>query len=96
MTTESVAVLFTDLVGSTALYQSVSPEVADQVRRRHFTLLRQTLVRRARGSEVKNLGDGLMAVFASASAALGCAVSMQQAVERDNRIASARSGCGSA
>jgi class 3 adenylate cyclase/tetratricopeptide (TPR) repeat protein len=84
VTTESVAVLFTDVVGSTALYQSVSPEVADQVRRRHFTLLRQTLVD-ARGSEVKNLGDGLMAVFASASAALGCAVSMQQAVERDNR-----------
>jgi hypothetical protein len=34
---------------------------------------------------VKNLGDGLMAVFSSASAALACGVAMQQAVERDNR-----------
>ena len=34
---------------------------------------------------MKNLGDGLMVVFASASAALACAVAMQQGVERDNR-----------
>ena len=34
---------------------------------------------------MKNLGDGLMAVFSSASAALACGVAMQQAVERDNR-----------
>ena len=34
---------------------------------------------------MKNLGDGLMVVFPSASAALACAVAMQQGVERDNR-----------
>ena len=34
---------------------------------------------------MKNLGDGLMVVFGSASAALACAVAMQQGVERDNR-----------
>ena len=34
---------------------------------------------------MKNLGDGLMVVFGSASAALSCAVAMQQGVERDNR-----------
>src|SRR5207249_2503530 len=37
------------------------------------------------GSEVKNLGDGLMVVFASTSGALSCAVGMQQGIERDNR-----------
>ena len=37
------------------------------------------------GTEVKNLGDGLMVVFTTASAALSCAVGMQQGVERDNR-----------
>src|SRR5204863_3894712 len=37
------------------------------------------------GTEVKTLGDGVMVVFASASAALSCAVAMQQGVERDNR-----------
>ncbi len=33
---------------------------------------------------MKNLGDGLMVVFPVASAALSCAVAMQQAVHRDN------------
>ena len=84
MTTEHVALLFTDVVGSTALSQSLLPEAADAVRRDHFELLRRTLAH-AGGTEVKNLGDGLMAVFSSASAALACGVAMQQAVERDNR-----------
>ena len=84
MTTEHVALLFTDVVGSTALSQSLLPEAADAVRRDHFELLRRTLAH-GEGTEVKNLGDGLMAVFSSASAALACGVAMQQAVERDNR-----------
>jgi len=84
MATENLAVLFTDVVGSTALSQRLSPDAADQVRRDHFAILRQTLAA-AGGTEVKNLGDGLMVVFSSASAALACGVAMQQAVERDNR-----------
>ncbi len=84
MTTESVAVLFTDMVDSTALFQRLSPEGADHVRHEHFDLLRTSLSTTG-GTEVKNLGDGLMAVFSSASAALACAVAMQQAVEQDNR-----------
>ena len=83
MSTENVAVLFTDVVGSTALAQNVSAETADEVRRGHFSILRQA-VAEAGGTEVKNLGDGLMVVFSSASAALGCAVAMQQGVDRDN------------
>ncbi len=83
MTTESVAVLFTDMVDSTALFQRLLPEAADHCRHEHFTLLRRALST-AGGTEVKNLGDGLMAVFSSASAAVSCAVSMQQAVEQDN------------
>src|SRR4051794_34417511 len=84
MTTENVAVLFTDMVGSTALASSLSPQAADELRREHFSILRQA-VAEAEGTEVKNLGDGLMVVFASASSALSCAVAMQQGVERDNR-----------
>jgi class 3 adenylate cyclase len=84
VTSEHVALLFTDVVGSTALSQSLLPDAADAVRRDHFELLRQTLAH-AGGTEVKNLGDGLMTVFSSASAALACGVAMQQAVERDNR-----------
>ena len=84
MGTESATILFTDQVGSTELSQRLSAEAADQVRRDHFSILRQA-VAEAGGTEVKNLGDGLMVVFVSASAALACAVAMQQGVERDNR-----------
>jgi class 3 adenylate cyclase/tetratricopeptide (TPR) repeat protein len=84
MTTENVAVLFTDMVDSTALASSLVPDAADELRRRHFAVLRQA-VAEAGGAEVKNLGDGLMVVFASTSAALSCAVAMQQGIERDNR-----------
>ena len=95
MTTENVAILFTDIVGSTELSQRLSPEAADEVRRAHFAVLRQA-VAEAGGTEVKNLGDGLMVVFASASAALACAVAMQQGVEQDNRHRDHASACGSA
>ena len=76
--------LFTDIVGSTALASSLSVEAADELRREHFSILRQA-VAEAGGTEVKNLGDGIMVVFPSASAALACAVAMQQGIERDNR-----------
>jgi class 3 adenylate cyclase/tetratricopeptide (TPR) repeat protein len=82
-TTENITVLFTDLVGSTELSASLSPEASDDVRRRHFSALRQAIATSG-GTEVKNLGDGLMVVFPAASAALSGAVAMQQAVHRDN------------
>jgi class 3 adenylate cyclase len=85
MASENVAVLFTDVVGSTELAQRLSPDAADQARRRHFSILRQAIAEAA-GTEVKNLGDGLMVVFSSASAALSCGVAMQPGVERDTRL----------
>ncbi len=95
MATENVAIVFTDVVSSTELSQRFSPEVAEEVRRGHFSILRQA-VAEGGGTEVKNLGDGLMVVFASPSAALATAVAMQQGVERDNRSRrAARSACGS-
>ena len=88
---ENITVLFTDLVGSTELVSSLSPEAGDEVRRRHFSALRQAITETG-GTEVKNLGDGLMVVFSTASAALACAVAMQQAVDRDNRTRGASPG----
>jgi class 3 adenylate cyclase/tetratricopeptide (TPR) repeat protein len=84
VTIESATILFTDVVGSTELSQQLSPDAAEEVRRGHYSILRQAIAE-AGGTEVKNLGDGLMVVFTSASAALGCGVAMQQGVERDNR-----------
>ena len=83
---ENVVVLFTDVVGSTELATTVPPATADVIRRGHFSSLRWAIASSG-GTEVKNLGDGLMVAFATASAALSCAVGMQQAVERDNRSA---------
>ena len=82
--TLTVTMLFTDIVGSTELSARVGPDISDALRQNHFSLLRQALAAR-QGTEVKNLGDGLMAVFSSPSAAIDCAVAMQQAVEQDNR-----------
>jgi class 3 adenylate cyclase len=84
--TEYVTVLFTDLVGSTELAAGLTREAGDELRRAHFSALRQAIARSA-GTEVKTLGDGVMAVFPTASAALACAVAMQQAVDRDNASA---------
>jgi class 3 adenylate cyclase len=91
VSTEHVTVVFTDLVGSTQLSSSVDPDTADRLRRAHFAALRPAIASSG-GTEVKNLGDGLMVVFATASAALSCAVSMQQAVDRDNRGSEHRMG----
>jgi class 3 adenylate cyclase/tetratricopeptide (TPR) repeat protein len=85
--TQTVTVLFTDVVGSTKLLSPLGPEEADRVRQSHFSLLRRALAA-GEGTEVKNLGDGLMAVFGSPSSAVACAVAMQQAIEQDNRRSS--------
>lgn len=80
----SVAVLFTDLVGSTALSSRVGPEAAEELRREHFALLRE-IVASHDGREVKNLGDGLMVVFQAASRALAAGARMQQVFDARNR-----------
>jgi len=82
-TTQTVTALFTDLVGSTELTSRLGPEEADALRLTHFGLLRGA-IEAAGGTEVKNLGDGLMVAFTSLSRALACAVAMQQAIERHN------------
>lgn len=76
------AVLFTDLVGSTALIGTFGESEAHALRLRHFALLR-TAVRRHGGREVKGLGDGLMVVFRDAPAAIACAAEMQRSVTKD-------------
>ena len=85
---ETVTLLFTGWTGSPAGSPAASTGMAiddvDAMRRVHFALLRDALLQHG-GREVKNVGDGLMAVFASPSAALASASSMQQAIERYNR-----------
>lgn len=70
---EAIAVVFTDLVDSTRLLSSLGDDAFDEVRRQHFDVLR-TAAAEHRGEEVKNLGDGLMVVFRSASDAIAAEV----------------------
>jgi class 3 adenylate cyclase len=81
---ELATILLTDLVGSTRLANSVGPVRADELRDESFELLREAIASSG-GQEAKNTGDGLMVAFASTSAAVGCAVAMQQLFERRNR-----------
>ena len=60
-----VAILFTDLVGSTALFDRRGDEAADVLRREHFAALRGVVDDHG-GREVKSTGDGLMVAFPSA------------------------------
>jgi class 3 adenylate cyclase len=83
---ELATILLTDLVGSTRLATSVGPVRADKLREEHFGLLREVIAS-CGGREVKSTGDGLMVAFSSASGAIGCAVLMQQMVERRYRRA---------
>jgi class 3 adenylate cyclase len=83
-TTQTITVVFTDLVGSTELFSRLEPRADDELRRTHFGLLRSS-IQATGGNEIKNLGDGLMVTFTSLSRALACAVGMQQSIEHHNR-----------
>jgi class 3 adenylate cyclase len=76
--------LFTDLVDSTATAVRLGRQAAEELRQTHFRLLRGA-VQASGGTEVKNLGDGLMVMFSSPSRGLAGAVGMQQALEHHNR-----------
>ena len=72
-----MTVLFSDIVGSTVLLARLGERDWDDVRRQHFSVL-QTALAEHEGTEVKNTGDGLMAVFRSVINAVDCAIAMQQ------------------
>jgi len=76
--------IFTDLVDSTATAARLGPDAAEELRQTHFRLLRGAIIGSG-GTEVKNLGDGLMVMFSSPSRALAGAVGMQQAIHHHNR-----------
>jgi class 3 adenylate cyclase len=57
-----MAILFTDLVGSTAMYERLGDAAAYGLVRRHFDLLR-TAISAHEGRIVKTVGDAVMASF---------------------------------
>jgi class 3 adenylate cyclase len=77
--TGPVVILFADVAGSTGLIQRLGDVAAREVIRECERLARAALRSHA-GTEVKTLGDGLLATFGSATAAVECAVELQRAV----------------
>jgi class 3 adenylate cyclase len=75
----TVALLFTDLKGSTALYEKVGDATAYAIVRDHFDYL-FAIIRAHDGAVVKTIGDAVMAVFASPARALEAALQMQERV----------------
>jgi class 3 adenylate cyclase len=71
-----VALLFSDLQGSTALYERVGDAVAFNMVREHFALL-ASIVRDHDGAVVKTIGDAVMASFGDPANAVKAALAMQ-------------------
>ncbi|HEY3110371.1 MAG TPA: adenylate/guanylate cyclase domain-containing protein, partial [Chloroflexota bacterium] len=76
---QRLAFLFTDLTGSTALYQKVGQARAFRLVQDHFRILFQT-VDDHRGAVVKTIGDAVMGAFPTGADAVACALAMQRAI----------------
>jgi len=70
-------ILFTDIVESTTLTQTLGDEAALALFDVHNTVVRNALTDQG-GREVKHTGDGIMASFVSAAAAVRCAAQIQR------------------
>ena len=70
-------VLFTDIVESTSLTQTLGDDVAMELLQIHDSVVRDAL-KALHGREIKHTGDGIMASFVSAAAAVRCAAQIQR------------------
>ena len=79
----SLTFLFTDLKGSTELYERVGDLVAFDLVREHFRTLND-IVATEDGAVVKTIGDAVMATFLTPDHALAAALKMREAMRRLN------------
>jgi len=73
----TLAIVFTDVVGSTSLGVELRDEAMNEIRRAHFAQSHR-LIERFNGREIKTLSDGFMAAFKSADAALNYALALEK------------------
>src|SRR5450432_423550 len=79
----SLTFLFTDLKGSTALYERVGDLVAFDLVRAHFHALLE-IIASEKGAVVKTIGDAVMATFVKPEHALAAGLRMRAAMEALN------------
>ena len=77
-------VLFTDIVDSTTLTQTLGDEAALAMLGVHDTIVRDALSALG-GREVKHTGDGIMASFISAAGAIRCAIQIQRELDKHTK-----------
>jgi adenylate cyclase len=70
-----IAVMFTDIVGYTALMGSDEDKAFDMLKRNHT--IHATLIEKHNGTLIKEVGDGTLASFPLASDAVRCAIEIQ-------------------
>jgi class 3 adenylate cyclase len=75
----SLTFLFTDLKGSTELYERVGDLVAYDLVRAHFRVLTEIVAAEA-GAVVKTIGDAVMATFPTPNRAIAAALRMREAM----------------
>jgi class 3 adenylate cyclase len=75
----SLTFLFTDLKGSTELYERVGDLVAYDLVRAHFRVLNEIIAAEA-GAVVKTIGDAVMATFPTPDRAIAAALRMREAM----------------
>ena len=76
----SLTFLFTDLKGSTELYERVGDLAAFDLVRAHFRVLNK-IVAEQKGAVVKTIGDAVMATFPTPDRAMAAAFKMREAVK---------------
>jgi class 3 adenylate cyclase len=79
----SLTFLFTDLKGSTEMYEKVGDLVAFDLVKAHFGALNEAVAAES-GSVVKTIGDAVMATFPSPDRGLAAALRMREAIHALN------------
>lgn len=78
-------ILFTDIEGSTALYDKLGDEAAVKIRHEHDEVVREA-IHACGGREIKHTGDGIMACFGSVVRAVECSRRIQEAMAERNAV----------
>lgn len=77
------ALMFTDIVNSTAKTQELGDHGAQQMVHIHNQIVRTALINNY-GKEVKHMGDGIMAVFPSSASSVEAAIEIQKNMANHN------------
>ncbi|WP_341703020.1 adenylate/guanylate cyclase domain-containing protein [Ferrovibrio sp.] len=80
---DNLVLMFTDLEGSTALYERLGDAAAYRLVRRHFGFLASS-IREHDGALVKTIGDAVMAVFADPQQAVRAALAIRDGIAAFN------------